>query len=79
MIDLFTRPIPDNKVRDMEARKRNGTIGICRVTGNRIDRRWMALVPHATIDVNLDKFIAIRECLGLPITDEMRELQKLPR
>ncbi len=73
--DLFTTEIPANKLRDMEARKRNGTYGICRVTGRAIDRRWLLLVPHATIHVDFDRFIATRERRGLPLSEKMRELQ----
>lgn len=62
----------ERHIEDMNTRINKGTYGICRVTGANIDPRWLALVPHATINIDFDKFIALRTSLGLPITSEIR-------
>lgn len=81
MNDLFNQPEEQDPfeveaMRDMVKRKANGTYGICRVSGRPIDRRWLALVPYATVNVDFDKYIETRRAWNLPITDQMRELQK---
>lgn len=53
-------------VTDAKLRIANKTFGICRVSGELISRRWLALVPHASLGVNLDRFNEIRTYCGLP-------------
>lgn len=47
------------------------TIKRCRITGAPIDPRWLALVPHATVAIDFDRYMDIRRAIGLPITEAM--------